>query len=56
MQCENKSRKKYKILFCAMIIIAASSYLSSALGQILYGLWEAEPQKYNFEGKIEAIG
>lgn len=39
-----------------MVIIAASSYLSSALGQTLDGLWEAEPQKYNFEGKIEAIG
>lgn len=39
-----------------MVIIAATSYLSSAMSQILDTLWETEPQKYNLEGKIEAIG
>lgn len=47
--------KSTKFSFCAMVIIAASSYLSSALDQILDALWETEPQKYNLEGKIEAI-
>jgi len=44
-----------KFYFCAMVIVAASSYLSSTLSQILDALWKTECWKYNLKGKIEEI-